>query len=92
MALNIKNLEVERLAAEISSETWETKTQAIKRALEDRRNRLAGDRRKGNGDRGERLMRFLELEVWPRIPRKELGRRLTKREHDKILGYGKDGV
>lgn len=92
MALNIKNLEVERLATEISVATGETKTQAIKRALEDRRIQLAGDRRKGMGDRGERLRRFLDLEVWPKIPKKELGRQLTKREHDRILGYGKDGV
>jgi prevent-host-death family protein len=43
-------------------------------------------------DRGERLQRFLEEEVWPHIPPEELGRRLTRAEEDAILGYGPDGV
>lgn len=34
MALNIKNREVERLAAEIAALTGESKTEAIRRALE----------------------------------------------------------
>lgn len=41
MALSIKNREVERLAEELAEVTGETKTEAIRRALEDRRQRLA---------------------------------------------------
>ena len=40
MALTIKNAEVERLATEVARLTGETKTQAIRVALEERRRRL----------------------------------------------------
>ena len=40
MALNIKNVDVERLAGEVANLAHETKTQAIKRALVERRARL----------------------------------------------------
>lgn len=89
MALNIKNDKVEQLAAEISQMTGETKTAAILRALEERKQRLA------LGTSGERRLAqtldFLEKEVWPKIPRKFLGRRVTKKEREEILGYGRGG-
>jgi antitoxin VapB len=37
-------------------------------------------------------MDFLEHEVWPTIPKEELGRRLTKEEEEDILGYGEPGA
>ena len=40
MALNLKNADVERLAAEVSRLTGESKTEAIRKALEERRRRL----------------------------------------------------
>ncbi|HYD05907.1 MAG TPA: type II toxin-antitoxin system VapB family antitoxin, partial [Reyranella sp.] len=42
MALNIKNLAVERLAADVARLTGESKTEAIRRALEERKRRLKG--------------------------------------------------
>jgi len=90
MPLNIKNPEVERLIDEIAGLTGETKTDAVRKALEERKARLAY-RISGN-NRGARLKRFLELEVWPQVPRKELGRRLPRRQEEEILGYGKEGV
>ena len=42
MALNLKNAEVERLAAEVARLTGESKTEAIRRALDERRQRLKG--------------------------------------------------
>ena len=42
MALNLKNAEVERLAAEVAGLTGESKTEAIRRALLERRRRLKG--------------------------------------------------
>ncbi|MBA2540460.1 MAG: type II toxin-antitoxin system VapB family antitoxin [Deltaproteobacteria bacterium] len=90
MALNIKNAAVERLAAELAQLTGETKTEAIRRALEERKARLAMTAIEG--DRAQRLRGFLEREMWPKIPRSERGRRLTRKEEDAILGYGKDGV
>jgi hypothetical protein len=42
MALNLKNAEVERLAAEVARLTGESKTEAIRRALYERKQRLKG--------------------------------------------------
>jgi antitoxin VapB len=90
MALNIKNPEVERLAAEASRLAGESKTESIRKALEERVARLR--LRVVKRDREASLLRHLEREVWPRVPKRALGRRLTRREEDRILGYGKDGV
>lgn len=89
MALNIKNEEAERLAAEVAEMAGETKTEAIRRALDERRTRLA---RAAGETPAARLARFLEDEVWPSVPKRELGRRLTPAEEDEILGYGAEGV
>ncbi len=35
-----------------------------------------------------RLERFLEDEVWPRVPADLLGRGPSKQEREKVLGYG----
>ncbi len=90
MALNIKNSEVERLAAEVARLTGETKTEAVRRALVERRQRLA--HRIDTADRATRQRRFLEREVWPLVPDSECGRRLTVEEEDTILGFGPDGA
>lgn len=89
MALNIKNPEVERLAAELADLTGESKTETVRRALEARKEQLAHQvvRRR----RGEAFRRFLEEEVWPNVPPDRLGRRLTKAERGEILGYGPEG-
>ncbi len=89
MPLNIKNVEVERLAAEVSRLTGESKTEAIRRALDERRRRL---RHKSADRRRERVLTFLEQTVWPTLPRRERGRRLTRAQEERILGYGADGV
>jgi antitoxin VapB len=90
MPLNIKNAEVERLAEEIARLTGETKTEAIRRALLDRRARLR--LRVTSAGRMNRLRRFLESEVWARIPADQLGSPPGRREREEILGYGEDGV
>ena len=90
MALSLKNAEVERLAEEVAQLAGESKTEAVRRALAERRQRLVY--RLGHADRGERLLRFLEQEVWPQAPNGELGRRMTKQEEDQILGYGETGA
>ena len=89
MALNIKNIEVERLAAEVARLTGESKTEAIRKALDERRRRLRGP---SADERRARVLRFLEKKVWPTLPDKERGRRLTRAEEDDILGYGPGGV
>ena len=89
MALNLKNAEVERLAAEVARMTGESKTEAIRRALDERRRRLKGQ---SADQRRARVLRFLQKKVWPRLQAGERGRRLTPAEEDDILGYGPDGV
>jgi len=90
MALSIKDPEAERLAAEVAAMTGESKTRAIRVALEERKQRLA--MRIVRRDRGQALRRFLAEEVWPKVPAKALGRRVTRREREAILGYGPEGV
>ncbi len=89
MPLNIKNAEVERLVTEVARLTGESKTEAIRRALEERKRRLKGSSLE---DRRARVIKFLERKVWPTIPKDQLGRRLTREEEDAILGYGPAGV
>jgi antitoxin VapB len=88
--LNIKNPEVEKLVEEVARLAGETKTEAVRRALEERRARLAY--RLAAEDRASRLARFLENEVWPLVPEGERGRKLTRAEEEAILGYGPEGV
>ncbi len=90
MALNIKNADVERLAAEVAGLTGESKTEAVRRALAERRTRLK--MRIADANREERLLRFLEGEVWPRVPADQVGRAPSRAEREEILGYGPDGV
>lgn len=90
MALNIKDPDVERLARELVALTHETKSGAIRRALEERKERLATQAKRR--ERGSRLRRFLEEEAWPQLSEEERGRPLSKEEREEILGYGPEGV
>lgn len=89
MALNIKNPEVERLAAEVARLARESKTEAIRRALLDRKQRLVI--RRTETDKLQRLENFLREHVWPEIPAEVRGRPVPKQEREEILGYGPEG-
>jgi antitoxin VapB len=89
VALNIKNASVERLASELASLTGETKTEAIRKALEERKRRLVA---KPVADRRAALLSFLKKRVWTAVPAEEKGRVLSRAEEDAILGYGPEGV
>ncbi len=89
MALNIKDAETERLAAEVALLAHETKTRAVRVALEERRERLV---RRSSSRPAERLTRFLADEVWPQVPAEIRGRPVSKADREDILGYGPDGV
>ncbi len=89
MALNIKNIEVERLANEVASLANETKTEAIHRALVERRARLQARAGKTGGRKS--LREYLEQNVWPIVPVGELGHVMSGREEDEILGCGPQG-
>jgi antitoxin VapB len=88
MALNIKDQETEKLAAEVAELTGESKDDAVREALKERRDRLALE--KGGRPREKRdTLRFLETEIWPSIPEGELGGPpMTKAERAELLGYG----
>jgi antitoxin VapB len=90
MALNIKNARVESLAAELARMTGETKTEVIRRALEDRRVRLSFKLQK-SGDRVRRIREYLEKEVWPSIPPRVRKKKISKAEREAILGIGPGG-
>ena len=90
MALNIKDPETERLAAELARMMGTTKTAAVRTALRDAEARLQVER--GAVDRERRLRRFLTAEAWPQIPDAVRGVEIPKAEHERILGYGPEGV
>jgi len=90
MALNIKSPEVEELVAVVSAMTGESKTEAVRRALAERRDRL--NLQGARPERGGAFLRYLETEVWPKAPAGQLGRRLSREEEDEILGYGPEGA
>ena len=90
MALNLKKEEVERLAAEVARLANETKTEAIRRSLLDRKQRLL--MQGGQVSRREKIESFLRTRVWPEVPPNMIGRRISKRERERILGYGSHGV
>lgn len=91
MALNIKNEETEKLAAEVASLAGETKTGAVKQALLERRDRLRLE--SGREEKPYRgLRQWLETEIWPQIPAEDRNRPpLTKAEREEILGIGPEG-
>lgn len=82
MALNIRNPEAERLAAELARQTGETKTEAVVQALRDRLARVRQQRS------GRRLADDLE-EIADHCARLPV---LDSRPAEKILGYDEDGL
>jgi len=86
MALNIKNPEVERLAGEVAALAGESKTQAIRRALEERKSRLRV--RVVPRDHRAELRRFLESQVWSQVPKRLVGKRLSHAQEERIFGFG----
>jgi len=90
MAININNSEIERLIEEIAELAGESKTEAVRRALVERKSRLSP--RAVGDSRSTRLKGFLERELWPLVPPAQMGRRLTRAEEEAILGYGESGV
>jgi antitoxin VapB len=82
MALNIRNPEAEELAAELASQTGETKTDALIKALRDRLYRVRRERsRRSLADELEAIAQHCaHLPV------------LDARPADEILGYDEHGL
>ena len=84
MALSIRDGETDRLARELAGLTGETKTQAIRTALEER---LARERRARSARDRERFERIVAL-----IDEYALLPVLDDRPADEILGYDERGL
>ncbi|HUJ32233.1 MAG TPA: type II toxin-antitoxin system VapB family antitoxin [Candidatus Acidoferrum sp.] len=82
MALNIRNSEAERLAAELAKSTGETKTEAVIKALRDRLARV----------RRERAKRRLADELEDIAKQYESLPVLDHRSADEIIGYDENGL
>ena len=84
MPLNIDEAEAERLVAEVCPATGKNEAEAIRRALRERRD---GPALRGSlSERRASIVRWLEEDVWPRIPSSQMGRRLSAEEEAEILG------
>lgn len=88
--LSIKNPEVEALVDDIARRTGESKTEAIRKALLERRDRLAFQIVPQDG--ATRLLDLCKREIWPTVPKTARGRRLARREEERLLGYGPSGL
>lgn len=82
MALNIRNEETEELADTLSRLTGETKTEAVRRSLEERLSRVRAERT------GRTLVDELN-EIALRCSRLPI---LDPRPADEILGYDENGL
>lgn len=81
MALNIKDPEVDELAAEVARRMGHNnKTQAIRDALRAQLAVIAAQAT----DRSARLLDVMRSEIWPMLPS---AAPLTKDEREAILGY-----
>lgn len=82
MALNIRNAEAEKLAAELARRTGESKTEAVTKALRDRlvRVRRESTRRRLADELEEIARHCASLPV------------LDRRSAEEILGYGETGL
>jgi antitoxin VapB len=90
MALRINNAQIEKLAEEVAALGNESKTEAILRALAERKQRLMAYRMRAG--KKERLEALLRNRIWPQIPANLRGLRISKRQRERILGYGPAGV
>lgn len=82
MALNIRNVEAEQLAAALAELTGETKTQAVTTALRERLQRA--QRKTRRGPLADELDEIgLHCASLPR---------LDPRRDDEIMGYDADGI
>jgi antitoxin VapB len=76
------------LVAEVAAATGESKTEAIRKAMLDRKEKLALP---SVEERARAIMERMDRELYPLIPEERRGKPLTQEEQDEILGYGPDG-
>jgi antitoxin VapB len=88
MALNIKNVEVEELAKQVAGAAGVSKTEAIRQALLEKKDRLG---LRSGKEQWEALRPMFERDIWAHIDPKVLGKGVSQEEQDEILGYGPEG-
>jgi len=89
MALNLKNSEVELLAAEVARITGESKTEAIRQSLLERKAKLLSrSNSQTRGERAESILRSFRASLSKPLSRVPL----TREEENEILGFGPGGV
>lgn len=89
MALNLKSPEVDTLAAEVAALAHESKTEAVRQALIERKDRLTAAM--VGRTRSERVASLL-ADFRASLPEAVRGTPLTREQEDEILGFGPDGV
>ena len=87
--VNLDSEEVDRLAAEVAALTNESKTEAVRRALLERKARLTSS--PGYQKRSQRAASVLAA-FRADLPQELLGKPLSRREEDDVLGFGPGGV
>ena len=88
MDFHIEDTETEKLAAEVAEMTGTTKTDAVREALREKKERL--EMRAGGKPKRD-LREFFEREIWPLIPEEERRQPpLTKKEEEDLLGYSEE--
>lgn len=80
MGLNIKNPEVEKLAAEVAALAGESKTETIRQALLTRKKRLTAQQT----NRMEGVREWLARDVWPQVSPEFRDKPMTKADWDAL--------
>ena len=89
MALNLKNPEVDALATEVAVLAKESKTEAVRQALFERKARLiAVYVPQKRSERAASILREFRATLSDAVR----GKRLSREEEDDILGFGPGGV
>lgn len=90
MALNLKNPEVDTLATEVALLAKESKTEAVRQSLLERKARLmaAVSVQQKRSERAASILREFRANLSDAVK----GKRLSREEEDDILGFGPGGV
>lgn len=89
MALNLKNSEVELLAAEVANLAGESKTEAIRQSLKERKAKLLSiSPPQTRSERAESILVAFRASLTKPLSKVPL----TREEEDEILGFGPGGV
>lgn len=84
--------ETVKLAEEVAELAGESTDETIRKALEERKQKLVPPTGPETEGTVEDWIRLLEERIWSKVKPEYLGRSMSKEEMDEILGYGPEGV